>query len=125
MPVYLIIACVILGGLLFAQVRHSGALSNQLDTATEIANSNAKIAEDERIARAAADAKLAAGEAKWENDRKRFAANRREIANAKPEDDAPLAPVLRRTLDGLPAQGTGAADVSETAPVADAVRMPR
>lgn len=123
MPIYLIIAVVVLGGLLFAQVKHSGKLSAQRDQATKVANENAKVAKDEREARARADKIAADATAKWEQARKRFNESRKEIANAPPSDDGPLAPVLRRTLDGLRVEGAGAADISETAAVSGTVHL--
>lgn len=90
------------------QAKQIGALKTQLDSAIEIANTNATI-HDKAMADLAADHKIELDAVKAKARNRQIAdARRKEINDAPPTDDGPLAPVLRRTLDGLPGYKAGA-----------------
>jgi hypothetical protein len=82
-------------------IRENGALKAQLDAAIEVANNNSKIAEDQAKTFKAAQAVIAKGEQKKQAIRAQADVIREEISHAPPEDDGPVAPVLRRELDRL------------------------
>ena len=95
-------AFVILLGVVYIQVKHTGRLEAQLDAATEIANANAEIASQERMFRQKADAVASANAAMMERARRKYSALRKEVTDAGSEEDGAIAPVLRHALDGLP-----------------------
>jgi hypothetical protein len=106
-------ALVVLLSVAYGQIKHIGHLESQLDAATEIANANAEIANQERAFRQRAEAAVADLASSAERARKQFGDKRQKVAEAGVADDAPLAPVLRRVLDGLPnspAGGTACGD---------------
>jgi hypothetical protein len=84
-----------------SQIKKVGRLEVQLDHAIEVSNQNAAIADQyrkdvEAMQKTVADgAKVKAG-IRAEADKRR-----RKIIDALPQDDGPLAPVLRDFLDGL------------------------
>lgn len=80
---------------------HISRLESQLDTVSRIANDNAVMAEDARLAMDRANT-IAAQVAQNANvTHRKFSERRRKAVDAPPTDDGPLAPVLRRVLDGL------------------------
>lgn len=103
MPI-LIVGLVIaaLLGTVIAQAKHSGKVSSEKALFKKASEDKDKVIDQERAARAKSDQIAAEATARWEKVRKRFAGNRKDIANAPASDDGPLAPVLRRELDRLP-----------------------
>lgn len=91
----------LLGWGLYKQIQTNGGLKATVDHVTDVANGNAKLLEDRQQEAARANKIAADAIAKNEEWRKKYAALKRSISDAKPEDDGPLAPVLRRTLDEL------------------------
>jgi hypothetical protein len=87
---------------LYSQVRANGRLRAERDQAIEINAQNLAVIAAEREAAKRINQAVATEAATAEVWRRRYNAIRLEIANAKPDDDAPIAPVLRRVLDRLP-----------------------
>lgn len=103
-----IVAAVLLG---LGAVKRAGMLEAQRDTARAVAAANAQLAEVV-IARNARLEDIVAANARDKAALRRAADTRRKgILHAPPEDDGPVAPVLRRALDGLqPGPNAGAGD---------------
>lgn len=83
------------------QIKKVGRLEVQLDNAIEVSNQNAAIAEQYRKDIEAMQKTVAEGAKKKAGIRTQADKRRKVIIDALPEDDGPLAPVLRNTLDGL------------------------
>jgi hypothetical protein len=97
----------VVAGLLFgamwvtSQIKKVGRLEAQLDNAIEVSNQNAAIAEQYRKEIEAMQKTVAEGAKKKAGIRTQADKRRKVIIDALPEDDGPLAPVLRNALDGL------------------------
>jgi len=83
------------------QSKKIGRLEAQLDSAIEVSNQNALIAEKhfndlKRIQEVQAEGAKAKGKIRDATEQRKA-----KINESPQSDDAPLAPVLRRTLDGL------------------------
>jgi hypothetical protein len=87
---------------LYIQVRANGRLRSGLDQAISINKQNLATIAEERAATKRVNQVVATEAANAEAWRRRYNATRLEIANAKSEDDGPIAPVLRHALDRLP-----------------------
>lgn len=82
-------------------IKENGKLKVDLTQAVETSNANAAAAEAQRLETARIQ-DVADGAAKTKIIIRRVAdVKRKEIVDAPPSDDGPLAPVLRRALDGL------------------------
>ena len=97
------------------EVKHIGRLEAELSAAAEIAEQYAVVAEQDRKARAHAEDVAAQVERRAESARRAFLRQRREVTDANPSEDGPLAPVLRRVLDGLPVAPIGSGDSTRAA----------
>jgi hypothetical protein len=97
----------VVAGLLFgamwvtSQIKKVGRLEAQLDNAIEVSNQNAAIAEQYRKEIEDMQKTVAEGAKKKAGIRTQADKRRKVINDTLPEDDAPLAPVLRNALDGL------------------------
>lgn len=97
----------VVAGLLFGamwvtiQIKKVGRLEAQLDSAIEVSNQNAAIAEQYRKEIEAMQKTVAEGAKKKAGIRTQADKRRKVIIDALHEDDGPLAPVLRNALDGL------------------------
>lgn len=109
-----IAAAVIVGLLAVAYVvgtiKRAGMLEAQRDTALAAAAANAQIAEWQAQDHAKVLAVLEENGKVRAGTRAKADANRKAITDAPPQDDGPLAPVLRRTLDRLRGEGGPGAD---------------
>ena len=97
--------------LILHQAKEIGALAIERDNAIVVGNKNAAIAESRH--KAAVHLGEIVRKLAVEKDaiRKNANARRQKIIDAPPSDDGELAPVLRRTLDGLrPSSGSTGPD---------------
>jgi hypothetical protein len=86
---------------ILSQAKQIGALTKDRDAAIATADQNAKIAETQRAEFNRVQSILDAAEAEKIKLRDRSTARRKVINDAPKTDDGPIAPVLRRSLDGL------------------------
>jgi len=82
-------------------IKENGSLKVQLDNAIEVANSNAENLRLERIEHQRIETITTEVVTNKTQNRKKADTVRKEIVNAPPTDDGPIAPVLRRQLDRL------------------------
>lgn len=93
-----------------------GVLAGQVVTATAAAEANAEMTAWEREARERAQRIAARNHLEKQRLEGLLAAENEETFNVAPDQNGPIAPVLRRALDRLPERAAGAAASGEVAP---------
>ena len=91
---------------LYGALKYASYQSRLADAATEIANANAAIIDQERAEVKRINAILETHETQRIKRAGVFSQQRTAVATAKPSQDGPIAPVLRSVLDSLPERPT-------------------